>query len=185
MESLNDRDLVCRAQKHDADAFASLYRARVRDVGKYVGTIVRRPEAAEELVAEVFYRVWRELPQLREPERFDAWLFKIAHSVAIDAVRQPVCEPIDEARHVADPSPAATPEPEAERDEASRLLRRVLLELPEDQREVIVMRFFLDCSHREVAARLGRSEQAVRAPQYRALGALRSRVEGTELRAVA
>ena len=72
--------LVERARHREQDAFAAIYQARVRDVSRYVGSMVREPERVEDVVAQTFLLAWRDLPRLRAPERFDAWLFRIAHN---------------------------------------------------------------------------------------------------------
>ncbi len=165
--------LVERACQGDEAAFAEIYRLRIRDVVRYVASIVRDPHRVEDVVSQTFVLAWRDVPRLRRPDRFDAWLFRIAHNQAISDLRrrplaplEAVAEPVDESR---DASPAALVEAGADAD----AVREALARLPEQHRTVLVMRFLLDLPHAEVARQLGKSEEAVRQLQYRALVRMR------------
>ncbi len=103
------RDLVLRAQARDRDAFATLYTLRFRDVARYVTAILGRVDQAEDVVAQTFLLAWKNLPTLRRPERFDAWLFRIAHHQAINEFRRPRHQAIEDVAEPADPSPLSTP----------------------------------------------------------------------------
>jgi RNA polymerase sigma-70 factor, ECF subfamily len=69
---LDQRSLVERAQKGDHDAFATLARAAVVRLGPAARLIVRDPELARDAVQDAFISAWRDLPGLRDPDRFDA-----------------------------------------------------------------------------------------------------------------
>lgn len=71
-------DLIERAQEGDERAFAELY--RVREVARYAGALLRADYLVEDVVAQTFLLAWRDLPRLRDPRRFDSWLFRIAHN---------------------------------------------------------------------------------------------------------
>lgn len=131
-----------------------------------------------DVVAQTFLLAWRDLPKLREPARFEAWLFRIARNQAITAGRRRVntapLEAVGEARDEdAGGAPGARLESEASREEVQRALQQ----LPEEQRDVLLLRFVSELPHRDVASRLGRTEQATRALQYRALINLRRVLE--------
>ena len=165
--------LVLRAQQRDAEAFAGLYSARADAVGRYVITILGNALDAEDVVAEAFLRAWRKLPSLKEPQRFDAWLFRIAHNAAMDTFKQRKGLALEAVPEPADASRLSAPAALAEHRWNVSLLHQAMHALSDEQRQVIVLRFLLDLPHADVAAQMGKSEQAVRALQYRALGQLR------------
>ena len=107
--------MVQQAREGDEEAFATLYRQTVHDVSRYVTAIVRDPSLAEDAVAQTYADAWRELPGLREPDRFEAWLFRIAHNRALDMVRHRQRDPVDASDDL--PGPASD-------DPAQELLRR-------------------------------------------------------------
>lgn len=175
-------DLVRRARLRDEGAFEALYRARVGALAAYVGSLMRDRAATEDVVAETFVSAWRKLDRLEQDDRFDAWLFRIAHNHAIDQLRKRRAVPLEGVPEPVDRDPWASPSEAYERQARAAEVREALLELAPDHREVLVLRFFGDLSHAEVARQLGKSEQATRALQYRAIGALRAKlVEPEEL----
>lgn len=171
--------LVVAAQRGDKDAFAALYRVRSGAIGRYVMAILREPEAAADAVAETFLHAWRDLPQLRSPERFDAWLLRIAHRRALDALRDrrraPGMPP--DIGDVKDEDPRASPSAVLESEFDRDRVRLALLDLAETHRAVLVLRHFHGLSYREIAAQLGKSEEAVRQIGSRAARALRERLD--------
>ena len=72
-----DTDLVVRAQHGDEEAFASL---AVAVCGRLLGVahrILRDIELAEDATQQALLAIWRDLPQLRDPARFDAWSYRL------------------------------------------------------------------------------------------------------------
>lgn len=82
-------ELVQRAQQGDLDAYGALYKTRVDGLSRYVGAILRDVDRTEDVVAQSFMLAWRDLPKLRDPRRFDAWLFRIAHNQAMNEFKRP------------------------------------------------------------------------------------------------
>ena len=172
--------LVVRGRDGDREAFAALYRARVADVGRYVGSMMRDVHRAEDVVAQTFLLAWRDLPKLRRPERFDAWLFRIARNQAMSELRRRPAASLDEAADPPDPSRFSSPHAVVEAREYVERIEWALDRLPETQRQVVVLRFLRGFSHAETAAQLGSTEEATRALQYRALARLRRLMEEQE-----
>jgi RNA polymerase sigma factor (sigma-70 family) len=166
--------LVEAASRGDQSAFEELYRASVGPLARYVGALLSYRDAVEDVVAQTYLLAWRDLPKLREPARFEAWLFRIARNQAITAGRRRVnTAPLEAVGEALDDdiggAPGANLESAASREEVQRALRL----LPDEQRDVLLLRFVSELPHRDVAERLGRTEQATRALQYRALLNLR------------
>ena len=142
---------------------------------RYVGAIVRDAHRAEDAVAQTFLLAWRDLPKLRQPERFDAWLLRIAHNRAINELGQRVAVPLEDVPAPVADDAGSSPSDVVERQADAQRLRRELLRLSPAHRDVLVLRFFHELSHAEVARILGRRVEAVRALQHRALEQLRKR----------
>jgi RNA polymerase sigma-70 factor (ECF subfamily) len=79
-----DRSLIDRARNGDLDAFESIVRARMDAVYRLTSAILGNEADARDAAQETFVAAWRELPRLREPEKFEAWLQR----VAVNAARQ-------------------------------------------------------------------------------------------------
>lgn len=144
-------------------------------ISRYVGAIVRDAHRAEDAVAQTFLLAWRDLPKLRQAERFDAWLLRIAHNRAINELGQRVTVPLEDVPAPVADDAGSSPSDVVERQADAQRLRRELLRLSPAHRDVLVLRFFHELSHAEVARILGRRVEAVRALQHRALEQLRKR----------
>lgn len=166
---------VERAREGDDDALRLLYLRYSNSVFSYVCSIVPDEYAAEDITQTVFARLTARL-QRYEPRRvpFGAWITTVAHNAAIDYVRAQRMVPREE---VLDPDAA---EEDFSRDRLAAI-REALAALPEDQREVLTLRFVVGMSTKEIGERVGRSEPAINALQHR--GRRRLRLELTRLEA--
>ncbi len=174
---LADAELVQRAQEGEQRAFGELYRRYLSPIYRYDYYRVGNREDAEDITELVFLRAWQALPRYRETEAgFQAWLYRIARNAVIDYYRSHRNHvPLERA-----PVSAITLEPDAEglgREEVEDL-RQALVELPDEQRDVVILRFIEGFSHGEVAEALNKSEGACRMIQLRALKALSSILGG-------
>lgn len=137
---------------------------------RYIAGLVRDADAAADLLGDVFVGALRRAPAYQDQGwPLSAWLYRIAHSRAVDFCRQRDRRPTTSIAswHAAAPPPDATI--------VARMHCRTLLDaakLTPDQRAVVELRFLEDRSIAEVAELLGRTEGAIKALQYRALAAL-------------
>jgi RNA polymerase sigma-70 factor (ECF subfamily) len=158
---------VANAKLGDDDAMRFLYLRYADNVYGYVCSIVRDEHEAEDVTQQIFAKLMTAL-QRYEPRSvpFSAWILRIAHNAAIDHMRARRAVPCEEVRS-----------PELEDGdisrERSRDLQAALSTLPSEQRDVIVMRFVLGLSPKEIAERIGRSEDAVHGLQHRGRTTLR------------
>ena len=157
-----------RARDGDEEALRFLYLRYSDAVFTYVCSIVGDEHAAEDVTQTVFSRLAMRLQRYRAGEApFGTWITRVAHNAAIDHLRAQRLVPREEVH-----DPGASREDVApERRDA---LREALLTLPEDQREVVVLRFMVGMSASEVGERLGRSEPAVHALQHKGRRQLRN-----------
>lgn len=160
------------AAKVDPRAFAPLYSRYVDRVYRYCYRKIGEPEAAADATSLVFAKALAALPRYRDDARsFQSWLFAIAHNVLIDGARtRRVTTTLDAVADLA----AATPSVEDQilAAEAGQTIRRLLLQLTPDQREVMELRL-AGLTGPEIAAALDRSLGSVKIAQVRALARLR------------
>ena len=143
------RALVEQAAKGDEDAFASLAAASADRLMAIAFRILRDVGRAEDAVQQALLSAWRELPNLRDPERFEAWLRRLLVNACYAEARRERrwssnirVLTLDDAPATADASTSI-----ALRDEFERLFRR----LPPDQRAVFVYRHYLGYDLAEIA----------------------------------
>jgi RNA polymerase sigma-70 factor (ECF subfamily) len=158
---------VARAREGDSDALRFLYLRYADNVYGYVCSIIRDEHEAEDVTQHVFVKLPRALARYQPSAvRFAAWILRVAHNAAIDHMRTRRPVPCEEIRSRDDADDAGGRERFAD-------LREALEALPREQRDVIVLRFLIGLTPREVAERLGRSEDAVHGLQHRGRSRLR------------
>jgi RNA polymerase sigma-70 factor (ECF subfamily) len=86
--TVDQRDRVERAKRGDHDAFADLVDGRLARLDAAARLILRDPELAHDAVQEALIRAWRDLPGLRDPDRFDGWLHKLTVNACLDLLRR-------------------------------------------------------------------------------------------------
>jgi RNA polymerase sigma-70 factor, ECF subfamily len=167
------RRLVERAQAGDREALEQLYLLHFDRIYSYLQLSVGNRHDAEDLTNQTFIKmlesidrfIWRSAP-------FSAWLFRIAHNLAMDHFRagrrwQPEEEP---------PEDGETRERSAEDAAFDTIGREAMLDmissLSADQRQVLTLKFVFDFSNAEIATILGKTEGAIKALQHRALASL-------------
>lgn len=140
--------LAVRLKRGEPGAFEDMHRAYSGRIHRFVERLVG-PRDAEDLTQEVFLRVLRAIPQYRESERFEAWLYTIANNLCLDAYRRrrPVVTLSDQAE-----SPCASPESQAIRREQLQDLLEELRRLPLEQRQVFLLREEAGLSFKEISA---------------------------------
>jgi RNA polymerase sigma-70 factor (ECF subfamily) len=154
--------LIARIATGDRDAFSRFYDLAAPLAFGLIRRVLRDPEAAAEVLQEVFWQVWKEAPQY-DPKRGspEAWLVMRAKTRAIDRLRsmrrrdRTFVAPVDEAVTRGEGAPGENP---AARAEDRGLVQTALAQLPEPQRRVIEMAFFDGLTQSEIAttrARLG------------------------------
>lgn len=145
---MDQRGYVERARRGDHDAFAALVDAHLARLDAAARLILRDVELARDAVQEGLLRAWRDLPGLREPDRFGAWLHRLVIHACLDLARHRRRRPM-ELRLVATDSPAVP-------DIAGRLADRELVEqalgrLEPGHRAVVALHYLLGMPLAEVA----------------------------------
>ena len=168
---MDQRELVERAGDGDHDAFAVLVGASIARLEAVARLILRDQELARDAVQEAYIRAWRDLPGLRDPERFDAWLHRLTVNACFDAVRRRKRRPIEvELSPIMPPTIADQTGHIADRDQLERGFRR----LSADQRAVLVLHYYVGMSASAVAETLDIPIGTAQSRLNRALAALRA-----------
>jgi RNA polymerase sigma-70 factor (ECF subfamily) len=166
------------AAQHDRASFEVLYRRYLDRVYGYAFYQLRDHHDAEDATERTFLAALRALPQFRdEGATFRAWLFRIAHNTIVNARRSRSRRRTEQLPEVVEPAaPNADPAGlVVEADERRRVMRAVA-ELPDDRREVVLLRFVDGLSSREIGQVMDRSEGAARVLLHRALRDLAARL---------
>ena len=168
------RDLVERARRGDHDAFAELAGAAISRLDSAAWLILRDPEQAADAVQNALVRAWRDLPTLRDPDRFEAWLHRLLVRSCIDESRRLRRHRIDLALSTLDaPVAADHVSAVADRDQ----LERGFVRLEPEMRAVIVLHHYLDLPLPEVAVTLGIPIGTAKSRLHRGLGLLRAALD--------
>lgn len=160
-EPRTDADLVARARSGDVAAFDGLVERHFQSAYAIAWMRLRDREAAEELAQEVMLRAWLDIARLRDGAAFGGWVARMAHHLAIDWQRRrtrtsrlarmvPMEAPVE---NVIDPSARHGRDAAQDRQE-KELLDRALAEMPREDRQIILLHFGQEMSHREIARRL-------------------------------
>jgi len=175
--TVDQQGLVERAGKGDHDAFASLVDASLARLEAVARLIVRDPELARDAVQDAYIRAWRDLPGLRDPQRFDAWLHRLTVNACLDAVRKRRRRPIE-----VDLSPISPPvigdhsSLIADRDLIERAFRRIRPE----QRAIIVLHYYVGMPFSAVAETLDIPQGTAQSRLHRAMSDLRAAIAADE-----
>jgi RNA polymerase sigma-70 factor (ECF subfamily) len=166
---------VARAKENDQEAIRFLYVRYADNVYGYVRSIVRDDYEAEDVTQHVFAKLMTVVGKYEQRAvPFSAWILRLAHNCAIDHVRSrravPAAEVFGADERVTEPD-----------DDRSRELRGALASLPDEQRDVIVLRHVVGLSPSEIATRLGRTESSVHGLHHRGRRALRAQLQQLEL----
>jgi RNA polymerase sigma-70 factor, ECF subfamily len=169
-----DTDLVVRAQNGDEEAFASLALAAGDRLHAVAHRILRDIELAEDATQQALLTVWRDLPQLRDPARFDAWSYRLlVRACYAEGRRTRRWAPNVHLLPADEPGVADGLDSVVDRDQLERGFRRLSI----DHRAVVVLHHYLDLPLHEVADVLGVPVGTVRSRLHHAMRGMRAALE--------
>jgi RNA polymerase sigma-70 factor (ECF subfamily) len=172
---VDQRGLVVRARKGDHDAFTALVDLTVARLDSAARLILRDPELAHDAVQESLIRAWRDLPGLRDPDRFDAWLHRLMVHSCLDLSRRRRRRAVEvELEQIDMPSSSDFATGVADRE----LLGEALQRLDSQHRAVVVLHFYLGMPLSEVAGAMGIPLGTAQSRLYYAVASMRSTVIG-------
>jgi RNA polymerase sigma-70 factor (ECF subfamily) len=168
------RHLVEQAKRGDRDAYEAVASEAFDGLYSVAHRILRDTDRADDAVQECLIRAWRQLPRLRDPDRFDAWLRRLLVNACYDEARR-VHRRAQETRilPLERSSGRDASSDIADRDELERGFRRLSIE----QRTVLVMTHYLGMTAREVAETLDIPVGTVQSRLLAAIRAMRAVLE--------
>ena len=173
-----ERRLVQHAVAKDQAAFAELYDRHVVRVYRHIYYLVGDAREAEDLTAQTFLKAWEAIGRYKERGApIVAWLLRIAHNLTVSYLRSKRDHSELDDGYV-DQKRGGNPEEVLEQSSDERSVREAVMQLRDEQRQVIMLRFVEEMGYQEVAQVIGKSVPAVRVIQHRALGNLRKIMQG-------
>ena len=169
-------DRFCRAG--DLRAASELFGRYERELYNYLWQMLRNTHDSEDVLQETFVRALRALPRYREENHFKSWLFRIGHNEGLNVIRR---------RKRANALPESAPEPASEDSAAAPVeaaerasaLHEAIAELPDVERQVVVMRLQSEMPFREIAEVVGAPLGTVLARMHNAKRRLKTILEPT------
>ncbi len=183
-----DEMLMVRYQRGERKAFAELVRRHNRPIYNFVLRQLRVPSIAEDVTQDVFMRLVQNAAEFKHEARFLTWLYTIARNLCIDQLRklshrrhasldQPSGDQATEGKtlgeSISDPSPQASAEHNALSSEVRSCIVRAVDSLPDDQREVFLLREVASLPFRDIAEITGVGENTVKSRMRYALDRLK------------
>lgn len=154
------------------DEFVLVYDKYFDQVNRYLRYRVSNTWDADDLTAQVFTKAFEKFDQCRKRERIGAWIFQIAHNTYVDYLRKrrehlPLDELVISGAH------AELPEEIALASEEIAELKLCLEQLTQEQRDVILLKYFGDLQYRQIGEVLGKNNSTVKTMAFRAIHKLR------------
>ncbi|AKP49925.1 RNA polymerase sigma factor [Cyclobacterium amurskyense] len=183
MNKINpDDQIIQRAQKGDPIAQGLLVKSWYKRVFNYSLRILGDYDAAMEVSQQTFITVWLKLPALKDAAKFQTWLYTILHNHCLGERRKTTNRRYESINSSSEAkgdfradyiSPSGDPESLMMDQELRLCLEKGVMELPEEQRSVLIMKEFEGLKFREIAEILGESENTVKSRLYYAFKHLR------------
>lgn len=168
--AFNEAECIIRAKAGDQDAFTDLVEAFQNPVYNLCYRMLGTPQAAEDAAQECFWRAYKNLKRYDQSRSFATWLLSIAAHYCIDQQRRkrlPTMD-LDEIIEFDASDPAPNPERSLVDVEFSEEVQRQLSELNENDRAVLILRYWYECSENEICEVLDITKSAVKSRLHRA-----------------
>jgi RNA polymerase sigma-70 factor (ECF subfamily) len=174
---VDQRALVEQARQGDHDAFTTLAGEAISRLDAAARLTLRDSELARDAVQDALVRAWRDLPGLRDPERFDAWLHRLTINACLDLARRRQRRSIEiELTPIAGPIVVDIASDIADR----QLLDDAMRHLSAEGRAIVVLHYYLGMPISDVALALGIPMGTAKSRLSRALDRMRVTIEGAE-----
>lgn len=181
-----DSELIGESLKGNDHAFETLVRRHQTGVYRFLYHFMGNGPDAEDITQETFLNIHRKLRSHNPAQSFTSWMITIARNLAISHHRRRTPTPLDPLM-LASAIKGVTPTPESEllAKEAGEEVHSALQRLPEDIREVLIMRYLMDISLQEVAELLNIPEGTAKSRLFKARNALRTEMARDKGRSMA
>jgi RNA polymerase sigma-70 factor (ECF subfamily) len=166
MQAKSDEVLIGRIANGDRLAMQVLYARRHVRVFRFVVRLVRDEGMAEDLISEVFLDVWRQAGRFEGRSAVSTWMLAIARFKALSALRRRPDEELDEEAAGAIEDPSDDPGTALEKKDKGAIIRKCLVGLSADHREIIDLVYYHEKSVEEVAEIVGIPENTVKTRMF-------------------
>jgi RNA polymerase sigma-70 factor (ECF subfamily) len=174
------RRLVGLAQDGDREALEALYLLHFDRIYSYLHLSVGNRHDAEDLTTQTFLKMLEAIGRFRwRSAPFSAWLFRIAHNLAMDHFRASKRWQPEEEVPEPDGAQGSSAEEEALQSMGRKSMLRLIEDLSNEQQQVLTLKFVFNFSNGEAATILGKTEGAVKSLQHRALASLQKRISSS------
>jgi len=174
----SDETLVKNALNGKESAWLSLVKRYEKNLYNYCLRMVSNPDDALDLMQDIFVAVFKGLENFRGDSPFKGWLFRIAHYRCIEYYRRKKpTQSLDDVPEQEDEDQQACPEQNFYADQRSSALHKAMQVLPVNQKLVVELKFFQQCTFDDIAKQLGISTNTVKSRLYTALDKLKDKLE--------
>ena len=185
MQQASDWDLVARAQKGDLDAFTLIVNQYKMRLFGYILRMIHSREDAEDILQEVFLRVYSSLARYSPQYQFSTWIYRIAQNLCIDHLRRRKLSTFsvdekfgsEEELTLELPDESMSPESIFESNAVKQEVEEAIYELPVKYRSVIILRHIQDLSYEEISQIMDMPVNTVKTHIFRARRILRRRLQ--------
>jgi RNA polymerase sigma-70 factor, ECF subfamily len=167
--------LVQRVVGGDRGAFEELYKKYVKKIFNLLYRMTGTAEEAEEITQEVFYQVYKVLPNFQGRSQFYTWIYRIATNVGLQHLkkrirtkREVAFDDLQDVDYTASSAPSGDPHKESERRSFYGALHESINQLPVNQRMVMILGPIQGHSYQEMAEIMGTSEEVIKGRLHRA-----------------
>lgn len=178
---LNESDLIKKIVSGDRHAFAVLYQQYVGELYHYVYLFVKCKEDSEEIVQEIFVKIWNRREKLNEVSSFKSYIYKAAKNLLLDEIRKSAVKA--KALQILKTDSEESFEKADDRiiyNEHYQIAEQAISNLPEKRRQIFLMRTREELSLDEIAARLSISKSVVKKQLYAGISFVRKYMQENE-----
>ncbi len=174
MNTIDDTQLIRQAQNGNHAAFNELMGLWQHRIHRFAFRFFANADDADEITQKTFITVYHRLDTLGDPEKFPAWIYRIANNLCLDELKRAGRKKFTPLEHREEhTSENGTPAGYLENKELGDVLQKALLLLPDEQRAVILLKEYEGLKFREIAGILNQPENTVKSRMYYGLKSLR------------
>lgn len=185
-QTIQETKMLARAREFDQEALTWVYETYHDAIYRYIYHHIGSVQTAQDITSDVFRRFLQAVRNGGGPtQQLSAWLYRVAHNLFVDELRRRQhrdYEPLDSPQGLALKDSSASPAELADLAIAQGQVRQALLELTDDQRDVIILKFVEGMSNAQIAEITGKTLGAVKSLQHRGLATLRDAIKADQKR---
>lgn len=175
-------DLIKKAQKGEAEAFAVLYDRYLNPIYRFIFFKITLRQEAEDICQQVFLNAWKHINDFVPRQPFSSWLYRIARNAVIDHWRtKKIVLTLENPKLQESLKVDFNPAFLLDKESQIKKIWEALKQLNQNQQDVIIMRFVENLSHQEIAKTINKTEGATKVIQHRAVRALKKILENEKL----